>query len=100
MQMQLPIKCQCSTVDGQVFQDKPLFGQASPWGRVDVKHIVELIDYQQSLFGDLAGYMKDHDHYNLCNDADLLKLVQKMLTLGKRPQASEILSHKFIRKWN
>jgi hypothetical protein len=52
---------------------------------VDVKHIVELIDYQQSLFGDLGGYLKDHDHYNLCGDADLLKLVQKMLHSSKRP---------------
>lgn len=89
--MQLPIKCQCSTVDGQVFQDRPLFGQAAPWGRVDVKHIVELIDYQQSLFADLGGYLKDHDHYNLTSDADLLKLVQRMLTSNKRPTASEIL---------
>ena len=98
--MQLPIKCQCTTVDNQVFQDSPLFGEAAPWGRLDLKHIGELMTAQKSLFTDLAAYLKEHDHYNLTSDQDLLKLVVKLITGSKRPSASDVLQHRFIRKWN
>lgn len=100
-QMQLPLTCQCHTIDGQeMHETAPFFGQSAFLGQVDLQHIIRFIKVQSKFINGLPSYLQKHDPYKLTQDAYLVNLVQTLLTVDEnlRPSANDVLQGDYLVK--
>lgn len=81
------------------YVDKPALGACHDIYNQD--KVSELITSQEKLIQNLDNFILENDRYNLTRDANLLKLLKRMVSTdcAQRPSIDEIMDNSFIRKW-